>query len=46
MGEIVSTSLSDGIAVVRVDKPPVNAIDQTVRAGLMRAFSELRARPT
>jgi 3-hydroxyacyl-CoA dehydrogenase len=45
MGEIVSTSLSDGIAVVRVDKPPVNAMDQSVRAGLKRAFSELRAKP-
>ena len=42
MGEIVSTSLSDGIAVVRVDRPPVNAIDQTVRAGLHRAFGDLR----
>ncbi len=45
MGEVVSTSLSDGIAVVRVDKPPVNAMDQSVRAGLKRAFSELRAKP-
>ncbi len=42
MPEVVSTSLTDGIAVVRVDKPPVNAIDQSVRAGLSRAFSELR----
>ena len=45
MGEVVSTSLSDGIAVVRVDKPPVNAMDQSVRAGLKRAFSELRVEP-
>jgi 3-hydroxyacyl-CoA dehydrogenase len=45
MGEVVSTWLSDGIAVVRVDKPPVNAMDQSVRAGLKRAFSELRAKP-
>jgi 3-hydroxyacyl-CoA dehydrogenase len=45
MGEVVSTSLSDGIAVVRVDKPPVNAMDQSVRGGLKRAFSELRAKP-
>ena len=45
MGEVVSTSLSNGIAVVRVDKPPVNAMDQSVRAGLKRAFSELRAKP-
>jgi 3-hydroxyacyl-CoA dehydrogenase len=45
MGEVVSTCLSDGIAVVRVDKPPVNALDQSIRAGLKRAFSELRAKP-
>ena len=45
MGEVVGTSLNDGIAVVRVDKPPVNAMDQSVRAGLKRAFSELRANP-
>ncbi len=45
MSEVVSTSLSDGVAVVRVDKPPVNAMDQSVRAGLKRAFSELRAKP-
>jgi len=45
MGEVVSTSLSDGIAVVRVDKPPVNAMDQSIRAGLKRAFSEFRANP-
>ena len=44
MGEVVSTSLRDGIAVVRVDKPPVNAMDQSVRAGLKIAFSQLRAR--
>src|SRR5271169_2141879 len=45
MGEVVSTCLSDSIAVVRVDKPPVNAMDQSVRAGLKRAFSEVRAKP-
>src|SRR3972149_4078333 len=45
MGEVVGTSLNDGIGVVRVDKPPVNAMDQSVRAGLKRAFSELRATP-
>ena len=29
----VSTTVSDGIAVVMVDRPPVNAIDQAVRRG-------------
>ena len=45
MSEVVSTCLNDDIAVVCVDKPPVNAMDQSVRAGLKRAFSELRAKP-
>ena len=44
MTEVVSTTINDGIAVVMVDRPPINAIDQTVRQGLDRAFSELRAR--
>ena len=45
MGEVVSTSLNDGIAVVRVDKPPVNTMDQSVRAGLWQEFSEARTNP-
>ena len=44
MGEVVHTSLTDGIALVRIDKPPVNAMDQGVRAGLKRAFKELRGK--
>ena len=35
----VSTTINNGIAVVTVDRPPVNAIDQAVRQGLHRAFS-------
>jgi 3-hydroxyacyl-CoA dehydrogenase len=45
MGQVVGTSVRDGIALVRVDKPPVNAMDQSVRAGLKRAFGELRGKP-
>ena len=45
MSEVVSVSVIDGIAVVRVDRPPVNAMDQTVRKGLSREFSELRSQP-
>jgi 3-hydroxyacyl-CoA dehydrogenase len=41
MGEVINVSLRDGLAVITVDRPPVNAIDQTVRAGLKRAFEEL-----
>jgi 3-hydroxyacyl-CoA dehydrogenase len=42
MGEVVSYSLEDGVAVVRIDNPPVNAMDQGVRAGLDKVFSELK----
>lgn len=45
MGEIVSYSREDGIAVVRIDSPPVNAMDRGVRAGLDKVFSELKGLP-
>ena len=45
MSEVVSVAVRDGIAVIKVDRPPVNAIDQVVRQGLQRAFGDLRARP-
>jgi 3-hydroxyacyl-CoA dehydrogenase len=45
MSEAVSSSIVDDIAVVMVDQPPVNAIDQAVRKGLLREFSILRSRP-
>jgi 3-hydroxyacyl-CoA dehydrogenase len=44
MSETVSSSIIGNIAVVKVDQPPVNAIDQAVRKGLLREFSELRSR--
>ncbi len=44
MAEAVSLTLSDNIAVVTIDSPPVNAMAQNVRAGLKRAFVELQAR--
>lgn len=44
MSEAVGVSINDGIALVRIDRPPVNAIDQVVRQGLHRVFSDLRAR--
>ena len=43
MTEVVSTTINDGIAVVIVDRPPINAIDQAVRQGLDCAFNGLRA---
>ena len=44
MNEIVSCSVIDNIAVVRIDNPPVNAMDRAVRAGLNKTFSELKNR--
>jgi 3-hydroxyacyl-CoA dehydrogenase len=45
MSQVVGTSLNDGIALVRVDQPPVNAMDRHMREGLKQAFSELRGNP-
>jgi len=45
MAEAVSISISDNIALVTIDSPPVNAMDHKVRAGLKQAFVELRGRP-
>lgn len=44
MVDVVSISMSNEIAVVTIDSPPVNAMAQDVRAGLKRAFVELRMR--
>ena len=45
MAEVVSVSVSERIALVSIDNPPVNALAQNVRAGLKQAFVELRTRP-
>ncbi|MCX7142867.1 MAG: 3-hydroxyacyl-CoA dehydrogenase NAD-binding domain-containing protein [Proteobacteria bacterium] len=44
MAEVVSVSMSGDIALVSIDSPPVNAMDQKVRAGLKQAFEQLRTR--
>ena len=44
MTEVVSVAISDSIAVVTIDSPPVNAMAQPVRAGLKQAFAGLRER--
>jgi len=44
MAEAVSIAMSGDIALVTIDSPPVNAMDQKVRAGLKQAFTALRAR--
>jgi len=42
MDDVVRTEREGEIAVVSIDAPPVNAISQAVRAGLLRAFAALR----
>ncbi|MDD5335503.1 MAG: 3-hydroxyacyl-CoA dehydrogenase NAD-binding domain-containing protein [Rhodoferax sp.] len=42
MTDTVSYSLHDGVAVITIDSPPVNAVDQVLRAGLKKVLLELR----
>ena len=42
MNKVVTYSIDGDIAVVMIDSPPVNAVNQAVRAGLKQTFSELR----
>ncbi|MGP0059957.1 MAG: enoyl-CoA hydratase-related protein, partial [Beijerinckiaceae bacterium] len=44
MTESVAISVADNIAVVTIDSPPVNAMDQVLRAGLKQAFVQLAGR--
>jgi len=44
VNDVVQMQLTDGIATVVIDNPPVNAMDRTMRAGLKRAFADLRGR--
>ena len=45
MTKPVSYAMDGDIAIVMIDSPPVNAVNQAVRAGLKQAFSELRVNP-
>jgi enoyl-CoA hydratase/carnithine racemase len=44
MPEFVSLEVSDGVAVVRLDRPPVNAIDRVMGLELLDAFGEVERR--
>ena len=44
MASAVSVTISDNIALVTIDSPPVNAMAQNVRAGLKQAFEGLIGR--
>ena len=41
MSEVVSYALVGDVAVVTIDSPPVNAMDQAMRAGLKQTFEAL-----
>jgi len=45
MSEVVTLSVIGNIAVVKIENPPVNAMDKSVRAGLKKVFSELDNKP-
>jgi 3-hydroxyacyl-CoA dehydrogenase len=45
VSETVTFSIAGDVAVVMIDSPPVNAVNQGVRAGLKRVFTELRGQP-
>ncbi len=44
MTELVSYTVTDRIAVLTLDSPPVNALSQAMRAGLKQVFTELATR--
>jgi 3-hydroxyacyl-CoA dehydrogenase len=44
MSDVVTLSISERIATVTIDSPPVNAADYPVRSGLQKVFSELASR--
>jgi len=45
VSEPVTFSIAGDVAVVMIDSPPVNAVNQGVRAGLKQVFTELRGKP-
>ncbi len=42
LGKPVRLEVKDGIALVTIDNPPVNATSQAVRAGLLEAISQVQ----
>ena len=42
---LVTTERIDGIGLIVIDSPPVNALSQLVRAGLLDSLADLRADP-
>ncbi len=44
-GALVRVAVEDGIAIITVDNPPVNAISQAIRQGLIDAMAEINGNP-
>jgi len=40
-GDAITPTVEDGVAILTIDNPPVNAISQAVRQGLMSAIGEV-----
>src|SRR3954471_543902 len=45
VNEVVDLAIEDGVAVITVDSPPVNALSQRVRAGLVEALGRAVSNP-
>src|SRR4051794_16809744 len=45
VNEVVDLAIEDGVAVITVDSPPVNALSQRVRAGLVEALGRAVSDP-
>jgi 3-hydroxyacyl-CoA dehydrogenase len=43
--EPVQLTITDGVAVVEIDNPPVNALSNAVRAGMKAALEQAAADP-
>jgi enoyl-CoA hydratase/carnithine racemase len=44
MGEFVSVEVQDGVAIIRLDRPPMNAINEALTAELQEAATEVAGR--
>jgi enoyl-CoA hydratase/carnithine racemase len=42
MGDVVTYQVDDGIAVIVVNSPRVNALSQEIRAGLLNTINNLK----
>ena len=45
MGELVDVRVTDGVATIRLDRPPMNAISVQVQAELCDAAASITSRP-